>query len=76
MIIFFQKIVPVDEKFLLLIGGTSPTSDYKDSKPSLLDMAYKEPESSLFLVEVVKHPYKVIAKQRLSPYLHAAAALW
>jgi hypothetical protein len=37
MCIYFQKIVPIDERFLLLVGGTIPTSQ---KKPSLLDLAY------------------------------------
>jgi hypothetical protein len=74
MFIYFQKIVPIDERFLLLVGGTMPTSQ---KKPSILDLADNEPESSLYLLGIERPKYRVIAKKQLSHYsLHAAAALW
>jgi hypothetical protein len=58
MFIYFQKIVPIDERFLLLVGGTMPTSQ---KKPSLLDLADNEPESSLYLLGIERPKYRVIA---------------
>lgn len=67
---FFQKILPLDERYLLLIGG--------NYSPNFFDPVADVPESSLYLIALDPRPHEtkiVDSKQLKGSYaLHSAVA--
>ena len=67
--LYFQKVLPIDERFMLLIGGSK--------KPGLFDVVDKSPEFSLYLLAIEKVNKVVIAEKPLRFFaVHSAVALY